>query len=133
MIADDFLKAARAAISEGDHQAANEYMDAARDGIRAARIQSIKATARAVIDDLQRIQHAERLCRYAVSSGRATPAAIQLIRELEGAPRLDSKKSLFAAANLNAFEWHRRNRSEVFNLIAEAAMEAAEGSKYDHR
>lgn len=132
MIASDFLAAAKAAITEGDHATANEYLDAARDGIRAARIQSIKATARAVIEDLQRIQHAERLCRYAVSSGRATPAAIQLIRELEAAPRLDSKKSLFAAANLNAFEWHNRNRSEIFNLIAEAATEAAEGRRYEY-
>ena len=129
MIANDYLAAAKAAISEGDHAAANEYLDAARDGIRAARIQSIKATAKAVIDDLQRIQHAERLCRYAVSSGRATPAAIQLIRQLENAPRLDTKKSLFAAANLNAFEWHNRNRSEVFDLINQAAIEASEGHR----
>jgi hypothetical protein len=127
MIADDFLTAARAAITEGDHQAAAEYMDAARDGIRAARIEAVKATAKAVIDDLQRIQHAERLCRYAVSSGRATPAAIQLIRELEGAPRLDTKKSLFGPQNLAAFDWHRCNRSEIFDLIAQAAEEASEG------
>ena len=129
MIADDFLKAARAAITEGDHQAAADYMDAARDGIRAARIEAVKATAKAVIDGLQRIQHAERLCRYAVSSGRGTPAAIQLIRALENAPRLDTKKSLFAAANLNAFEWHNRNRSEIFDLIAQAAEESAQGSR----
>ena len=129
MIADDYLAAAKAAISEGDHAAANEYLDAARDGIRAARIEAVKATAKAVIDDLTRIQHAERLCRYAVSSGRATPAASQLIRALENAPRLDTKKSLFAAANLNAFEWHNRNRSEVFDLINQAAIEASEGHR----
>ena len=129
MIADDFLKAARAAITEGDHQAAAEYMTAARDGIRAARIEAVKATAKAVIDDLQRIQHAERLCRYAVSSGRGTPAATRLIRELEAAPRLDKGKSLFGPQNLAAFEWHRRNRSEVFNLIAEAAEESTQWSQ----
>ena len=129
MIANDYLAAAKAALSEGDSQAANEYLDAAKSGIRAARMEALKAVGKAVIQDLERIQHAERLCRYAVSSGRATPAAIQLIRELENAPRLDTKKSLFAAANLNAFEWHRRNRSEVFDLINRAAIEASEGHR----
>ena len=129
MIANDYLAAAKAALSEGDSQAANEYLDAAKSGIRAARMEALKAVGKAVIQDLERIQHAERLCRYAVSSGRATPAAIQLIRELENAPRLDTKKSLFAAANLNAFEWHNRNRSEVFDLINQAAIEASEGHR----
>ena len=132
MIASDFLAAARAAITEGDHAAATEYMDSARTAIRAARIEAVKITGKAVIQDLERIQHAERLCRYAVSSGRATPAAIRLIRELEAAPRLNTKKSLFGAQNLAAFEWHNRNRSEVFNLIAEAATEAAEGRRYEY-
>jgi hypothetical protein len=129
MIADDFLAAARAAITEGDHDTANEYIDAARDDIRAARIETIKATAKAVIQDLERIQHAERLCRYAVSSGRGTPAAIRVIRELEAAPRLDKGKSLFGAQNIAAFDWHRRNRSEIFDLIAQAAEESAQGSQ----
>ena len=132
MIASDFLAAAKVAITEGDHAAANEYLNSARAAVRETRMATLKAVGKAVIEDLQRIQHAERLCRYAVSSGRATPAAIQLIRELENAPRLDTKKSLFAAANLNAFEWHNRNRSEVFNLIAEAATEAAEGRRYEY-
>jgi hypothetical protein len=129
MIADDFLAAARAAITEGDHDTANEYMDAARDDIRADRIETIKATAKAVIQDLERIQHAERLCRYAVSSGRGTPAAIRVIRELEAAPRLEKGKSLFGAQNIAAFDWHRRNRSEIFDLIAQAAEESAQGSR----
>jgi hypothetical protein len=127
MIADDFLAAARAAITEGDHDTANEYIDAARDDIRATRMETIKAAAKSVIQDLERIQHAERLCRYAVTSGRGTPAAIRVIRELEAAPRLDKGKSLFGAQNIAAFDWHRRNRSEIFNLIAEAAEEASEG------
>ena len=129
MIASDYLAAARAAITEGDHDTANEYIDAARDDIRAARIETVKATAKAVIQDLERIQHAERLCRYAVSSGRGTPAAIRVIRELEAAPRLDKGKSLFGAQNIAAFEWHRRNRSEIFDLIAQAAEESAQGSQ----
>lgn len=129
MIADDFLKAARAAITEGDHAAASEYMDAAKAGIQAARLETIKATAKAVIDDLQRIQHAERLCRYAMTSGQATPAAIALVRELEAAPKIHKGKSLFSPQNLAAFDWHRRNRSEVFGLIAEAAIEAAEARR----
>lgn len=133
MIATDFLAAAKVAITEGDHAAANEYMDSARAAIRDARTETLKIVGKEVIQDLERIQHAERLCRYAMTSGRATPAAIQLIRELEAAPRLDKKKSLFSGQNLSAFEWHARSRSEIFNLIAEAAMEAAEGSKYDHR
>jgi hypothetical protein len=129
MIADDYLAAARAAITEGDHDTANEYIDAARDDIRAARIETVKATAKAVIQDLERIQHAERLCRYAVTSGRGTPAAIRVIRELEAAPRLDKGKSLFGAQNIAAFDWHRRNRSEIFDLIAQAAEESAQGSQ----
>ena len=128
MIASDYLAAARAAITEGDHDTANEYIDAARDDIRAARIETVKATAKAVIQDLERIQHAERLCRYAVTSGRGTPAAIRVIRELEAAPRLDKGKSLFGAQNIAAFDWHRRNRSEIFDLIAQAAEESAQGS-----
>ena len=133
MIASDFLAAARAAITEGDSQAANEYLDAAKSGIRAARMEALKAVGKAVIQDLERIQSAERLCRYGMTSGRATPAGIALIRALENAPRLHKGKSLFSPQNLAAFEWHNRNRSEIFNLIAEAATEAAEGSKYDHR
>lgn len=129
MIANDYLAAAKAAISEGDHAAANEYLDAARDGIRAARIEAVKATAKAVIDDLQRIQHAERLCRYAMTCGQATPAAIALVRELEAAPKIHKGKSLFSPQNLAAFDWHRRNRSEVFGMIAEAAIEAAEARR----
>jgi hypothetical protein len=129
MIASDYLAAARAAITEGDHDTANEYIDAARDDIRAARIETVKATAKAVIQDLERIQHAERLCRYAVTSGRGTPAAIRVIRELEAAPRLDKGRSLFGAQNIAAFDWHRRNRSEIFDLIAQAAEESAQGSQ----
>jgi hypothetical protein len=129
MIASDYLAAARAAITEGDHDTANEYIDAARDDIRAARIETIKAAAKSVIQDLERIQHAERLCRYAVTSGRGTPAAIRVIRELEAAPRLDKGKSLFGAQNIAAFDWHRRNRSEIFDLIAQAAEESAQGSQ----
>jgi hypothetical protein len=129
MIASDYLAAARAAITEGDHDTANEYIDAAREDIRAARIETVKATAKAVIQDLERIQHAERLCRYAVTSGRGTPAAIRVIRELEAAPRLDKGKSLFGAQNIAAFDWHRRNRSEIFDLIAQAAEESAQGSQ----
>jgi hypothetical protein len=129
MIADDFLAAARAAITEGDHDTANEYLDAAKAGIKATRMETIKAAAKAVIQDLERIQHAERLCRYAVTSGRGTPAAIRVIRELEAAPRLDKGKSLFGAQNIAAFDWHRRNRSEIFDLIAQAAEESAQGSQ----
>lgn len=125
MIASDFLASAKQAITAGDSQLANEYLDAAKAGIQAARLETIKATARAAIDDLERIQNAERLCRYAVSTGQATPAAIALIRELEAAPRLDKKKSLFSAQNAAAFDWHRRNRSEIFNLITQAAEESA--------
>jgi hypothetical protein len=129
MIASDYLAAAKAAISEGDHATATEYMDAARDGIRAARIEAIKIAGKNVIEDLERIQNAERLCLYAVSSGRGTPAVIRVIRELEAAPRLDKRKSLFGAQNLAAFEWHNRNRSEIFDLIAQAAEESAQWSQ----
>ena len=129
MIADDFLKAARASISEGDHAAASEYMDAAKAGIQEVRRDTIRLAAQAAIDDLQRIQHAERLCRYAMTSGQATPAAIALVRELEAAPKIHKGKSLFSPQNLAAFDWHRRNRSEVFGMIAEAAIEAAEARR----
>lgn len=129
MIADDFLKAARAAITEGDHQAAADYMDAAKAGIQEVRRDTIRLAAQAAIDDLQRIQHAERLCRYAMTSGQATPAAIALVRELEAAPKIYKGKSLFSPQNLAAFDWHRRNRSEVFGMIAEAAIEAAEARR----
>ena len=133
MIASDFLAAAKVAITEGDHAAANEYLNSARAAVRETRMEALKAVGKAVIQDLERIQSAERLCRYGMTSGRATPAGIALIRALENAPRLHKGKSLFSPQNLAAFEWHIRNRSEIFNLIAEAATEAAEGSKYDHR
>ena len=129
MIASDYLVAAKAAITEGDHAAAHEYLDAARDGIRAARIEAVKIAGKTVIEDLERIQNAERLCRYAVSSGRGTPAANRLISELQAAPRLDKRKSLFGAQNIAAFEWHNRNRSEIFDLIAQAAEESAQWSQ----
>jgi len=127
MIASDYLAAARAAITEGDHDTANEYLDAARKDIRATRLETVKAAAKSVIQDLERIQHAEWLCRYAVTSGRGTPAAIRVIRTLEAAPRLHKGKSLFGAQNIAAFDWHRRNRSEIFDLIAQAAEESAQG------
>jgi hypothetical protein len=61
-----------------------------------------------------------------VSSGRGTPAANRLISELQAAPRLDKRKSLFGAQNIAAFEWHNRNRSEIFDLIAQAAEESTQ-------
>ena len=59
-----------------------------------------------------------------MTTGQATPAAIAFIRELEAAPRLDKKKSLFSAQNAAAVDWHRRNRSEIFDLITLAAEES---------
>ena len=125
MIASDFLASAKQAITEGDSKLANEYLDVAKTGIQASRIEAVRALATAAIDDLARIQNAERLCRYAMTAGQATPAAIAFIRELETAPRLDKKKSLFSAQNAAAFDWHRRNRSEIFDLITLAAEESA--------
>ena len=124
MIASDFLASAKQAITEGDENLAAEYLDAVETGIQAVRLEAVRAVAKAAIDDLERIQNAERLCRYAVSTGQATPAALALIRELEAAPRLDKKKSLFSAQNAAAFDWHRLNRSEIFNLISQAAEES---------
>ena len=125
MIAADFLASAKQAINSGDSQLAAEYLDLAKTGIQAARLETVRALAKAAINDLERIQNAERLCRYAVSTGQATPAAIAFIRELEAAPRLDKKKSLFSAQNAAAFDWHRRNRSEIFDLLTQAAEESA--------
>ena len=124
MIASDFLASAKAAITEGENQLAAEYLDLAKTGIQATRHEAVRALAKAAIDDLERIQNAERLCRYAMTTGQATPAAIAFIRELEAAPRLDKKKSLFSAQNAAAFDWHRRNRSEIFDLITLAAEES---------
>ena len=124
MIASDFLTAAKQAINSGDDQLAAEYLAAAETGIQAARLETVRQLAQAAIADLERIQHAERLCRYAKTSGMATPAALALIRELEAAPRLDKTKSLFSGQNTAAFDWHKRNRSEIFNLIALAAEES---------
>ena len=125
MIASEFLASAKAAITEGDSQLANEYLDVAQTGIQASRIEAVRALATAAIDDLERIQNAERLCRYGMTTGQATPAAIALIRELDAAPRLDKTKSLFSAQNAAAFDWHRRNRTEIFDLISQAAQESA--------
>jgi len=124
MIASDFLACAKQAITEGDENLAAEYLAAAETGIQAARLEAVRAVAKAAIDDLERIQNAERLCRYAVSTGQATPAALALIRELEAAPRLDKTQSLFSGKNTDAFDWHRRNRTEIFNLISQAAEES---------
>jgi len=125
MITSDFLASAKAAISEGDNQLAAEYLAAAETGIQATRLEAVRAVAQAAIADLERIQHAERLCRYALTTGQATPAALALIRELEAAPRLDKTKSLFSSQNAAAFDWHKRNRTEIFDLIAKAAEESA--------
>ena len=124
MITSDFLASAKQAITEGDNNLAAEYLAAAETGIQAARLEAVRAVAQAAIADLERIQHAERLCRYAVTTGQATPAALALIRELEAAPRLDKTKSLFSAQNAAAFDWHRRNRTEIFDLITLAAEES---------
>ena len=124
MITSDFLASAKAAITEGDNQLAAEYLALAERGIQSVRLETVRQLAQAAIADLERIQHAERLCRYALTTGQATPAALALIRELEAAPRLDKKKSLFSAQNAAAFDWHRLNRSEIFNLISQAAEES---------
>ena len=124
MITSDFLASAKQAITEGDNNLAAEYLAAAETGIQAARIEAVRAVAQAAIADLERIQHAKRLCRYALTTGQATPAAHALIRELDSAPRLDKAKSLFSAQNAAAFDWHRRNRSEIFDLISQAAEES---------
>jgi hypothetical protein len=126
MIASDFLAEAKVQIDAGDHVTANAYLDAAKAGIDASRIDTIKAATKAALDDFERIESAWRLCRYALDTGGAGQATIRFLRVVENTPKPDLRQPITSAHNARAFAWNAKNRTVITDILHEAAAEASE-------
>ena len=129
MIASDFLAEAKVQIDAGDLATANAYLDAAKAGIDASRIDTIKAATKAALDDFDRIETARRLCRFAMDTGGAGQATIRFLNAVENAPKPDLRQPITSAHNTRAFAWNAKNRTTITDLLHEAAAEASEGRR----
>lgn len=127
MIASEFLAEAKVQIDAGDLTTANAYLDAAKAGIDANRIDIIKASTKAALDDFERIETARRLCRFAMDTGVAGQATIRFLRAVEDAPKPDLRQPITSAHNARAFAWNTLNRATITDLLHEAASEASQG------
>ena len=127
MICDDFIAEAKVQIDAGDLATANAYLDAAKAGLDASRIDIIKASTKAALDDFERIETARRLCRFAMDTGGAGQATIRFLRAVENAPKPDLRQPITSAHNTRAFAWNVKNRTVITDLLHEAAAEASQG------
>ena len=125
MIASEFLAEAKVQIDAGDLTTANAYLDAAKAGIDANRIDTIKAATKAALDDFERIETARRLCRYALAAGTAGQATIRFLRAIEDAPKPDLRQPITSAHNARAFAWNAKNRTGYTEHLHDTAAETS--------
>jgi len=117
--ANELLAAAKAAIDSGDHQLADEYIEAAKPGIRAfrreTRIEEILAHGRVALEQLDHIEQVRRLCAYGLAQGRAGAEAIEFCELAETRPPIVTDRGL--AGITPAFQWLQGNRRQLSALI----------------
>jgi hypothetical protein len=121
--ANELLAAAKAAIDQGDHQLADEYIEAATPGIRAfrreTRIEEILAHGREAMAQLDHLEQVRRLCAYGLAMGRAGAEAIEFAEIMATRPPIFTDRGL--AGITPAFEWLQANRRQLSNLIQNLA------------
>ena len=117
--AGEFLAAAKAAIDQGDHQLADEYIEAAKPGIRAfrreTRIEEILAHGREAMAQLKHLEQVRRLVVYGLAQGRAGAEAIEFSEIMATCPPIKTDRGL--GGIVPAFEWLQANRRQLSALI----------------
>ena len=121
--ANELLAAAKAAIDQGDHQLADEYIEAAKPGIQAfrreTRIEEILAHGRVALEQLDHIEQIRRLCAYGLAQGRAGAEAIEFSEIMATCPPI--KTDLGLGGLVPSFEWLAANRRQLSALIQNLA------------
>ena len=121
--AGEFLAAAKAAIDQGDHQLADEYIEAAKPGIRAfrreAKIEAIIEHGREAMATLEHLEQVRRLVVYGLATGRAGAEAIEFAEVMATLPPIKTDRGL--GGLVPAFEWLQANRCQLSNLIQNLA------------
>ena len=117
--ANELLAAAKAAIDQGDHGLASEYIEAAKPGIQAFRretkIEAIIEHGREAMATLDFIEQIRRLCAYGLAQGRAGAEAIEFCELAETRPPIVTDRGL--AGITPAFQWLQGNRRQLSALI----------------
>jgi len=121
--AGEFLAAAKSAIDQGDHQLADEYIEAAKPGIQAFRretkIEAVIEHGREAMATLDHIEQVRRLCSYGLAMGRAGAEAIEFCEIAETRPPIFTDRGL--GGLVPAFEWLQVNRRQLSTLIQNLA------------
>lgn len=121
--ANELLAAAKAAIDEGDHGLADEYIEAAKPGIRAFRreskIEAIIEHGREAMATLEHLEQVRRLVVYGLATGRAGAEAIEFSEIMATCPPIKADRGL--AGLVPSFEWLQANRRQLSTLIQNLA------------
>ena len=117
--ANELLAAAKAAIDQGDHQLASEYIEAARPGIQAfrreTRIEAIIEHGREAMATLKHLEQVRRLVVYGLAQGRAGAEAIEFAEIMATCPPIKTDRGL--GGLVPSFEWLAANRRQLSTLI----------------
>ena len=121
--AGDFLAAAKAAINTGDNQLAGEYLELAKNGIRAgrheAKIEAIIAQGRQAMDTLKHLEQVRRLCVYGLTQGKGGAEAIEFAEIMSTRPPIKADRGL--AGITPALEWLGSNRRQLSSILQNLA------------
>lgn len=121
--ANELLAAAKAAIDEGDHQLASEYIEAAKPGIQAfrreAKIEAIIEHGREALATLKHLEQVRRLVVYGLAQGRAGAEGIEFAEIMATRPPLVTDRGIAGLAP--SFEWLAANRRQLSTLIQNLA------------
>ena len=121
--ANELLAAAKAAIDQGDHQLASEYIEAATPGIQAfrreTRIEAIIEHGREAMATLEHLEQVRRLVVYGLATGRAGAEAIEFSEIMATCPPIKTDRGL--GGLVPSFEWLAANRRQLSTLIQNLA------------
>ncbi len=121
--ANELLAAAKAAIDSGDHQLADEYIEAAKPGIQAfrreAKIEAVIQQGREAMEQLKHLEQVRRLVVYGLAMGRAGAEAIEFAEVMASRPPIFTDRGL--GGLVPAFEWLQANRRQLSALIQNLA------------
>ena len=117
--ANELLAAAKAAIDQGDHQLASEYIEAATPGIQAfrreTRIEAIIEHGREAMATLKHLEQVRRLVVYGLAQGRAGAEAIEFAEIMATCPPIKTDRGL--GGLVPSFEWLAANRRQLSSRI----------------
>jgi len=117
--ANELLAAARAALDSGDHELADEYLEAAKPGIQAfrreTRIEAVIEHGREAMATLEHLEQVRRLCAYGLAQGRAGAEAIEFAEIMASRPPIFTDRGL--GGLVPAFEWLQANRRQLKSVL----------------